>query len=212
MFMPRSEPAPPRRRARHRAGGIAAHRGVLRALLAGACLTGCWSAPALAATEPCTVLEARFIESAPRDRFVFENRSRTPVRIVDITLELAATVGRLIFDTQDGGSGVEVFQPFRTEAGEAVLAGVEAPDDGADRLVLRFERFSPGDGFTFSIDVDDRLPASELGQIRVAGSEIAGAVLLVGLNDAQGRSSRVRAVFGPEAKASAARDGTCDAG
>lgn len=164
----------------------------------------------LRADDACgLLLEARFVESAPRDRFELANRSSDGTRVLDAALELAGSVGELVFDTVDGGTGVEVFQPFRVEEGAALLVESTPPEDGGERVDLVFEGFGPGLRFVFSIDVDDRLARSELGQIRVAGSEIEGASLTVSVADADG-APRVRtATFGADARASVSGDG-CD--
>jgi hypothetical protein len=118
-----------------------------------------------------------FTESAPRDRFEIRNDASAGQRIQRLTLDLSPSAGKLIFDTIDGGTGVEVFQPFRVEPGEAKLKGAPVVQDGSDRLTLDFTRFEPGQRFRFSIDVDDQLTASDMGQIRVSGREMEGAVL-----------------------------------
>ena len=120
-----------------------------------------------------------FTESAPRDMFEIRNGSSKGQRIQRLTLDLAPSAGRLVFDTVAGGTGVDVFQPFRAEPGQARLAAVPDVKDGADRLELTFARFDAGQQFRFSIDVDDRLTASDMGQTRVSGREMEGALLTV---------------------------------
>ena len=124
-------------------------------------------------------LEAWFVESAPRDRFEFINRSRNGWSVARVELDLANSAGQLVFDTEDGGVGVEVFQPYRAETSSARVADATLPEDGGQRLSVVFERFGVDDTFAFTIDVDDRLTESDLGQIRVSGSEIQGARLSV---------------------------------
>lgn len=134
--------------------------------------------PYHAAAEICGVdIQARFIESAPRDRFVFENKSSFPVEIASLSLDLRPSAGRLIFDTESGGTGVEVFQLFRGEEGDAELANAPTVNDGDDQIALAFKAFGSGQTYRFSIDVDDQLTNSELGQIRVSGGEMQGAEL-----------------------------------
>jgi hypothetical protein len=147
--------------------------------------------PLVAQAAPACVQEVSmvFIESAPRDRFEIRNDSSTGQHIQRLTLDLSPSSGKLIFDTIEGGTGVEVFQPFRVETGEARLRGSPVIQDGSERLTLDFTRFEPGQRFVFSIDVDDQLSASELGQIRVSGREMEGALL--------------NAVFGPSGSAGA---------
>ena len=105
------------------------------------------------------------------------NRSETAISA--ITFDLSTSVGQIIFDTRSGGDGVEVFQDFQVERGDATLGAEPIAQDGTDVLELRFDSFPPEQDFVFSIDVDDRLENSELGQIQVTGSEIDGARVLV---------------------------------
>ena len=137
-----------------------------------------------------------FTESAPRDMFEIRNESSKGQRIQRLTLDLAPSAGRLVFDTAVGGTGVEVFQPFRAEPGQAKLAVAPVVKDGADRLELNFARFDAGQRFRFSIDVDDQLTNSDLGQIRVAGREMDGAVLTVALGPDGERSTERTARIG----------------
>jgi hypothetical protein len=129
----------------------------------------------------CTGASLRFVESAPRDRFelVIGADALQAVRV-----DLRGSQGRLIFDTASGGTGVEVFQPLRDEGG--VTAGY-----GAEMLRVVLKDGQVGARAAFSIDVDDRLAGSDLGQIRVTGGEMAGATALFELADGQ----TVKAVF-----------------
>lgn len=120
-----------------------------------------------------------FDEGAPRDRIAISNDSSADISIASARFDLASSVGGIIFDTLDGGIGVEVFQDFQVEGGDAVLANEPIAEDGATDLRLDFESFEPGDSFTFSIDVDDQLTDSDLGQIQVTGAEIAGALVAI---------------------------------
>ena len=148
--------------------------------------------PLQAAAETCGVdVHARFIESAPRDSFVFENKSSVPADITNLSLDLRPSAGRLIFDTESGGAGVEVFQLYRGESSDAELAALPSVRDGDDTLALAFKSFGAGQTYRFSIDVDDQLTNSDLGQIRVSGGEMQGATLSVVTAD----GSTYRAIF-----------------
>jgi len=134
----------------------------------------------VAANTTCSAsAEARFIESAPRDRFEISNKSRQGVQIASIDIDLKGSKGNLIFDTIEGGEGVEVFQPYRTANGKELLVLEPKVADGAEQIALVFKQFGPDKGFSFSIDVDDRLANSELGNIRVSGSEMQGAKMTI---------------------------------
>jgi hypothetical protein len=144
-----------------------------------------------------------FTESAPRDRFEIRNDSSAGQRIQRLTLDLSGSAGRLIFDTTVGGTGVQVFQPFRIEPGEAKLKGSPVVQDGSDRLTLDFTRFEPGQRFRFSIDVDDRLPASDLGQIRISGREMEGALLTAVIGPSRAKGAELLARVGSNNRARA---------
>lgn len=140
------------------------------------------------------LLEARFIESAPRDRFEFANKSNDDWSITRITLDLSKSSGNLIFDTTEGGDGVEVSQPFNTEDTNLV-SSANIPEDGEHLIEISFDKFQPELSFSFTIDVDDQLAESELGQIRVSGSEIKGATVLGVFLNQQGEEMTVESRF-----------------
>ncbi len=116
-----------------------------------------------------------FTESAPKDRFTVENTGTCALEGVEITFNLAASAGNLIFDIAAGGPGVEVFQPieFVENTGQTTME----LDMSADyqTATLSAVSLAPGARIAFTTDLDDQLAQSALGQIRVVGSEIAGA-------------------------------------
>jgi len=138
----------------------------------------------------CGGASLQFIESAPRDRFVLTVGAQ-PLQAVSV--DLRGSAGRLIFDTADGGTGVEVFQPLRDEGG--TVAGNVA--DGAEALTVQLRDARAGSVAKFSIDVDDRLAASDLGQIRVTGGEMAGATAVF----TTAKGAQLRAVFDDQNRA-----------
>lgn len=149
----------------------------------------------------CIQIDARFIEGAPRDNFVIENKSKDALNIESALVSLKGSKGKLIFDTIDGGSGVEVFQQFRGEESSAMLATKPRLKDGADVLSLQFEHFKPSETYRFSLDVDDQLTNSELGQIRVSSSEMNGAKIDFVVSDPKGKKHKVSAIFGDNNRA-----------
>jgi hypothetical protein len=124
---------------------------------------------ALLAASPATAdIAITFSEGAPKDRFSFIGPST-------LTLDLGGSAAGLIFDTSASGAGVEVFQPFETVAGGEVIAEVSKVMDGDTQVTMSLRGLPPGATLAFTVDVDDTLTASDLGQIRVSESEISGA-------------------------------------
>ncbi|MEO0664212.1 MAG: hypothetical protein AAFY97_00590 [Pseudomonadota bacterium] len=134
---------------------------------------------ALLATPVSADITARFIEGAPKDRFVLENTGACAEGPLDVTIDLAPAPAGLIFDTTSAGAGVEVFQPFEVVAGADVLTDAIIPTDGDQAVRLNLTGLAPGARFAFTVDVDDTGTASELGQIRVSDSEMSGAELRI---------------------------------
>lgn len=187
-------------RSTFRALGIGVVAGVL----------GLLSVPAMADNSACGFkLDSRFVESAPRDSFVFSHQSGKNWNIVSIQVDMGESAGRLIFDTTDAGQGVEVFQPFAVAkvsgaSGEAVLRNLPTPSDGDQGVTLDFSTFPKDSRFAFTIDVDDQLADSELGQIRVSGSEIAGSVLSVTAETPEGESTTLQGSYDSQGRVSIA--------
>jgi len=128
-------------------------------------------------------IEVRFVESAPKDSFIIKNIGACTLNEVKFEIDLASSTGKLIFDTTAAGAGVEVFQPFEVKSGELTLASASAVSDGDKSLSVNVATLSKDDSVSFTIDVDDTLPKSSLGQIRVTGSEIQGATVSVDTNE-----------------------------
>ena len=112
-----------------------------------------------------------FIESAPKDRFVLTNTG-CPLTGATLVIDLSTAPAGVIFDVTDQGAGVEVFQPVELVAGNAVFSTVK---DGDQRLSLDLGDVATGAQVIISADLDDLHTNGALGQIRVAGSEIADA-------------------------------------
>lgn len=129
------------------------------------------------------VIEVDFIESAPKDRFVITNVGNCALEAVIVEFDLSQSAGKLIFDTTGTGAGVEVFQPFEVVAGEIEQVSAEGVQDGDSTLALRITNLAASDSASFTIDVDDTLTNSELGMIRVSGSEITGGMVQITIGD-----------------------------
>ncbi|MEM9637565.1 MAG: aggregation factor core [Pseudomonadota bacterium] len=139
-------------------------------------------------------LTVKFVESALRDRFDIIHTA-TGVFVTGVSIDLRGSAGALVFDTEEGGAGTEVFQPFRPDA------GIEAAEieDGARSIELTLQDLSAGQRTGFTIDVDDQREQSDLGQIRVTGGELAGAGVVFSLAD----DTEVSAVFDANNRAKA---------
>ena len=83
------------------------------------------------------------------------------------------------FYTTATGAGVEVFQPFEVTKGNISLVSNVSVKDGDSKLALSIPSLPSGKKVSFTIDVDDTLPISELGKIRVSGSEIKNGMVIV---------------------------------
>lgn len=141
-----------------------------------------------------SAITVSFAEGAPVDRFEIKNNSNS-WQIVNLEIDLSTSRGKLIFDTISGGKGVEVFQPYKAVSGDAKILKANTIKDGSDLISLAFEQFKSGQNYTFSIDVDDQLTASQLGQIRVTGSEMELATVNFMLANSSGVKTNAQAVF-----------------
>ena len=132
--------------------------------------------PKLAAAD----IAVRFIESAPKDSFRFENLGSCAITQEILALDLSKSAAGLIFDTEPTGRGVEVFQPLEVTQGADFLVEAPVTQDGASKTELVVSELPPSGAIRLTVDVDDTLTASDLGQIRVSGSEIVGAEVRLG--------------------------------
>lgn len=146
-----------------------------------------------AQTAPADV-SLRFVEGAPKDRFVLTTSgaacAATPM---DVTIDLDGSAGALVFDVTEAGAGVEVFQPFELVEGADLVTSRTDVKDGDTQVQLGLTGLASSQNVTFTIDVDDTINARE---ITVTDSEIEGAVLRVTLN-----GQDKQAVFGANAVA-----------
>jgi len=146
---------------------------------------------ALSMTAAHAELQLTFKEGAPKDRFSIVNVGDCVLGASVMEIDLAGSAAGLIFDTTGRGAGVDVFQPFDVVRGAAHLAETSRPLDGDTVVRLVLTELAPGDEIVFTIDVDDTLQSSELGQIRVSGAEIAGASVRL----SEGNKPMVEAAF-----------------
>ena len=127
---------------------------------------------AFAALPSFAEVAVRFEEGAPKDRFVIS--ADCTVSDIDITIDLSPSAVSLIFDVTENGAGVNVFQPVEVQNNAAQLVPVT---DGDQVLVLSIPETPAGSEVIIFADLDDVLTNSQLGQIRVAGSEFDGATI-----------------------------------
>lgn len=131
------------------------------------------TAVALFAAGPALAdLSVRFIEGAPKDRFVFTHEGSCATGPLTLTVDLAGSAAGLVFDVTGQGAGVQVFQPFELVSGTDSVTALPEVADGDTSLDLPLSDLSPGDVIAFTIDLDDTIGARE---ITVSGSEIVGA-------------------------------------
>ncbi|NIA68648.1 aggregation factor core [Pelagibius litoralis] len=135
-----------------------------------------------ASAAPAQVL-VTFQESAPKDRFEIRNTGGCALGAMKLTLDLAESLGGLIFDTSARGPGVEVYQPFELVEGATRVPDIPAVRDGGRSIELAMSGLAPREVVAFTIDVDDTLTSNPLGQTRVAGSEIMGAAVAIDFLD-----------------------------
>ena len=128
------------------------------------------AAPALAD------VTVRFIEGAPKDRFVIENTDTCALQDVVVEIDLSQSKAGLIFDVTGAGAGVDVFQPLEIETGAALLVSVPQVLDGDDKVSLSLRALNPGAGLSFTIDVDDTAGTRAT---MIADTEIEGAQITV---------------------------------
>ena len=127
----------------------------------------------LAASPVFADISVRFIESAPKDRFVFVNGG-CPLSQVAVEIDLTGSNGSLIFDVTAAGAGVEVFQPVEVQSDAVTLIPAT---DGDQKLLFRIDNFAAGAQVVISADLDDVLINGALGQIRVADDELSGTAV-----------------------------------
>ncbi len=127
-------------------------------------------------------LRIKFVESAPKDWFALTNMTDCEFNNVQMSIDLSNSAGKLIFDTTASGAGVEVFQPFEVRSGDVALTSSDEVVDGDRTLAVLISSLKPGETASFTIDVDDTATNSELGMIRVSGSEITGSEVAISID------------------------------
>lgn len=119
-------------------------------------------------------IQVRFVEGAPKDRFVLRNVGSCDIVSSILEIDLSPSAGRLIFDVSEAGAGVEVFQPLELVDGADALHQLPSVLDGQTFIELEVAALAAGEQVAFTIDVDDTIGQRE---ITVSGSEIVGATV-----------------------------------
>ncbi|WP_171230313.1 aggregation factor core [Ruegeria sp. HKCCA4008] len=133
-----------------------------------------------AATSLQAGVQIRFVEGAPKDRFVLTNVGTCDVVASTVKIDLSQSAGRLIFDVTEKGAGVEVFQPLEFVEGADALRQLPSVVDGQNTIELEIASLAAGEQLAFTIDVDDTIGQRE---ITVSGSEIEGAMVSYTVSD-----------------------------
>ncbi|MEO9903870.1 hypothetical protein [Nisaea sp.] len=120
-------------------------------------------------------LAVTFVEAAPKDLFIVENRMDCDLYDFGLQIDLRSSAGGLLFDISEGGAGASVYQPFEIAEGHGAIRSFEPVTDG-DRVVsILFDRLDGRSRVVFTVDVDDTLPEGPYGQTMIDGLEIAGS-------------------------------------
>ena len=154
-------------------------------------------------------VEISFYEDSGGDVFEITNKSREGWSVASLVLSLTGSAGRLVFDTEDGGLGASMHQPFSADGRHVGFTGASPVTDGGEVVALKFSKFIPGQTFTFIVDVDDRLPESGWGQADVSHAEIEGATGEAMMVKPDGERTRAEGAFGGEGKAILGGGGLC---
>jgi len=152
-------------------------------------------------------IKIRFFESSG-DIFAIKNASQELWYLVSLSIRLTGSRGRLVFDTEDGGPGVSMHEPFGAVDDTVGFISATPVDDGGEEVRLLFSDFRPGRSFMFVIDVDDRLENSDDGQAVVSGDEIEGANAQAVLTTKSGSQAKAKGRFGADGRARL-RGGVC---
>ena len=146
-------------------------------------------------------VEISFTETAPKDIFDIRNKSDDGWNLVSLAFDLSPSRGGLIFDTDVGGPGENVAQPFELAGGNAQLTTMPAVSDGDAAMLMFFAGFAPGQSFVFTIDLDDRLAQSDMGQTMISGAEIEGAKARGLMRHTDGRELTAEGTFDRDSEA-----------
>jgi len=102
-------------------------------------------------------IHVKFIEGAPKDRFVITNVSDCALGAGRFEIDFEDSNAGLIFDVTGSGAGVEVFQPFEVTSGAEYLLAEPTISDGDQRAVLDMSGLGANEIIAFTIDVDDTI-------------------------------------------------------
>ncbi|MEP4197640.1 MAG: hypothetical protein ABJL99_18610 [Aliishimia sp.] len=98
--------------------------------------TLCFLTVFLAPNFPAAEITARFIKSAPKDRFEIKNTGACDQDALMVRIDLARSAAGLNFDTTNVGAAVEVVRPFELLAGGDLIQDVPIVTEGRNRVDL----------------------------------------------------------------------------
>ncbi|MEO0939264.1 MAG: aggregation factor core [Pseudomonadota bacterium] len=137
---------------------------------------------ALLASPAAAELTLSYVDSAPKDIFEITYTGTCPLPADVLRIDIGKAPAGLVFDTDPGGAGFNVSQPFEVRRGAGLLTALPTISDGATSIDLPLTGLGAGDVIRFTIDVDDTTSAS---RTRVSGSEMAGAMAALGAYSAR---------------------------
>jgi len=135
-------------------------------------------------------LVVSFEEAAPKDRFVIENQSGCGLKNLTLTLDLRASEAGLLFDTTPGGAGINVAQPFEVASGFDFVQSISPVTDGDRVATIQLSQLPVKQRVVLTVDVDDSLEISPMGQTMISGSEILGAAVSLSVDRGQPSNGR----------------------
>lgn len=135
-------------------------------------------------------LVVRFLEGAPKDRFVVTNSSGCTYDRGTLIIDLGTSPMGLYFDTKRGGAGQNVAQPFEIAGLNKLEASAEPVADGAMTAKVLFSDFTPEASLEITVDVDDSVRSGPMGVQMIANNEMMGATVRAVFEDSTAREAR----------------------
>lgn len=140
------------------------------------------------------------------DYFFIKNRSPEGWILKKLAIELIATHGNLVFDTDEGGPGVGGAAPFYAgNTPQVRLTGSVPAQDGGKAIALSFDGFAPGLDFHFSVDLDSL--ARNGGTTWVLPQDMKNGRVVATFVGPSGNEDKIDAIFDENAEADSGAGG-----